>query len=117
MGLYRKTLLTLALAAGLAACTGARAPAQPSVAGAVPDVQRGRLLYENSCNACHTTQPHWRSQRLVGDWSDLVAQVTRWQGIAGLHWTSDEIRDVAIFLNEEFYHVPCDVCGGPRASR
>lgn len=113
--LDRRTLLAAALAAACAGC-GVTAPATPSAAAA-PDVQRGKLLYENNCNTCHTTQPHWRSQRLVGDWSDLVAQVTRWQGIAGLHWTSDEIRDVAIFLNEEFYHVPCDVCGGPRASR
>jgi mono/diheme cytochrome c family protein len=117
MNLYRKALLAATLLVGLAGC-GSSPPAT-TVAAAAPDVQRGKLLYENNCNTCHTTQPHWRSQRLVGDWSDLVAQVTRWQGIASLHWTSEEIRDVAIFLNEQFYHLPCDVevCGGPRASR
>jgi mono/diheme cytochrome c family protein len=85
-------------------------------AAAAPNVERGRMLYENTCNACHTTQPHWRSQRLVATWSDLVAQVTRWQGVAGVRWNSDDIRDVATFLNEQFYHLPCDACGGPRAS-
>jgi hypothetical protein len=116
MALSRKTVLAFALAAALGACSTSSSTSSGSVAGAVPDVQRGRLLYENSCNACHTTQPHWRSKRLVATWGDLVAQVTRWQGIAGLNWTSDEIRDVAVFLNEEFYHLPCDACGGPSAS-
>ena len=116
MALYRKIVVALALAAALGACSTSSPKASSSVAGAVPDVQRGRLLYENSCNACHTTQPHWRSKRLVATWGDLVAQVTRWQGIAGLNWASDEIRDVAVFLNEQFYHVPCDACGGPSAA-
>lgn len=115
MALSRKSVLAIALAAALGACSTSSSTSSASVAGAVPDVQRGRLLYENSCNACHTTQPHWRSKRLVVTWGDLVAQVTRWQGIAGLNWTSDDIRDVAVFLNEEFYHLPCDACGGPSA--
>ena len=108
-------LLVLSLSILLAACAGSRTSAGPAAAAA-PDIERGRLLYENTCNACHTTQPHWRSQRLVGTWSELIAQVTRWQGIAGVRWSSDEIRDVATFLNEQFYHLPCDACGGPRAS-
>ena len=114
MAPYRKTLLVLALAASLAACSSP--PVPTAAAASPPDTTRGRLLYDNSCNACHTTQPHWRSQRLVSSWSDLVAQVTRWQGVAGLSWTSDEIRDVAVFLNEQFYHLPCDACGGPSAA-
>ena len=105
----------ISLLTSRATCSGIDGATGASVAGAVPDVQRGRLLYENSCNACHTTQPHWRSKRLVVTWGDLVAQVTRWQGIAGLNWSSDDIRDVAVFLNEEFYHLPCDACGGPSA--
>ncbi len=113
MPLYRKTTLALALVAALAACSSP--PAQTAAAASAPDTSRGRLLYENSCSACHTTQPHWRSQRLVSSWTGLVAQVTRWQGIAGLRWSGDEIRDVAFFLNEQFYHLPCEACGGPSA--
>ncbi len=113
----RKTVVVLAAAVLLGACSTRPTTTASAAAPAVPDVQRGAMLYENSCNACHTTQPHWRSQRLVATWSDLVAQVTRWQGVAGLNWTSDEIRDVAVFLNEQFYHLPCDACGGPRAAR
>ena len=108
----RSTLLALALAA---ACTTSPAGAPGAASG--PNVERGRLLYEASCNACHTTQPHWRSQRLAKSWPDLLAQVDRWQRVAGAQWTADDVRDVAIYLNEQFYHLPCDACGGPAAAR
>lgn len=101
----------------LASAACASPPAGAPAAASVPDVQRGRLLYETSCNACHTTQPHWRSQRLVKSWSDLLAQVDRWQRVAGAQWTAYDVRDVALYLNEQFYHLPCDACGGPAAAR
>ena len=105
-------LLALALAAACATSPGA-APG----AASVPNVERGRLLYEASCSACHSTQPHWRAQRLAKSWPDLLAQVDRWQRVAGAQWTADDVRDVAIYLNEQFYHLPCDACGGPAAAR
>jgi mono/diheme cytochrome c family protein len=79
------------------------------------DVERGRLLYENACGACHTTQPHWRERRLVNDWNGLVQQVTRWQGIAGQNWSRPEIGDVSAYLNQRFYRLRCDApgCAGP----
>lgn len=110
MRLYRKIPVALAAAAALAGCGSS--PAQPRAA---TDLERGRLLYENSCATCHTTQPHWREQRLVQSWAGLLAQVERWQGIARAGWTPGDIQDVASYLNATFYHLPCDACGGPRA--
>jgi len=110
MGLYRKTLLAAALA-GLAACSTRPA----ATASAATDLERGRLLYENTCQTCHTTQPHWREKRLVKTWHDLVAQVGRWQDVAHAGWTPRDIQDVASYLNATFYKLPCDACGGPRA--
>jgi len=75
----------------------AQSPAAPS---------RGELLYETHCIACHTTQVHWRDQRLVGDYASLVAQVVRWQGNTGLGWTREEISEVARYLDATFYHLP-----------
>ncbi len=77
---------------------------------------RGRLLYDTACVACHTTQAHWRGKSVVHSWSDLVYQVTRWQQNAGQQWTPEEIVDVAAYLNGEFYRLPCPVtgCGGRR---
>ena len=85
---------------------------------AIPaDEERGRLLYETACVACHTTQAHWRDKRIVRSWPELVRQVTRWQHNAGQNWQSADIVDVAAHLNGRFYNLPCPVpgCGGPQA--
>lgn len=111
MSLDRKTLVILLLGSLLGAC------ARPLPREATADPQRGRLLYENSCDSCHTTQPHWRAARRVKSWPDLLAQVDRWQNVARANWTSADVRDVASYLNAQFYHLPCDACGGPRALR
>ena len=67
------------------------------------DEARGQLLYETHCNACHSTQIHWRDQKQVTDWESLVTQVRYWQFICGLSWNRDEIDDVAHHLDKNFY--------------
>jgi hypothetical protein len=64
---------------------------------------RGQLLYTAHCNACHTSQIHWRDQKLVTDWESLLLQVRRWQYITALNWSDDEISDVALHLDRLFY--------------
>jgi len=78
------------------------------------DLKRGALLYEAGCGECHTTQPHWREKRIVKTWPELLFQVERWQRVGGRGWSAEEIRDVAAYLNREFYRMPCPVagCGG-----
>ena len=82
------------------------------------DVQRGRLLYETHCVACHTTQAHWRDKHIVKSWADLLYQVARMQKNAGQDWSSAEIGDVAAYLNEQFYKMQCPKqgCESPEAS-
>lgn len=93
-------------------------PEKPEAAVAAADVQRGRLLYETYCIACHTTQAHWRDKHIVASWADLLYQVARMQKNAGQDWSSAEINDVAAYLNELFYKMPCPSpdCGEPQAS-
>jgi mono/diheme cytochrome c family protein len=93
-----------------AACA---APAGPESRPAV-DIARGGDLYRAYCNVCHTAQVHWREKRLVRSWDDLRYQVSRWQKIDGLNWSTDEIDDVAAYLNRVFYDLPCPGvgCGG-----
>ena len=67
---------------------------------------RGALLYSTHCIACHTEQVHWRERRLATDWASLRAQVWRWQAEAALGWSDDDVADVAMYLNEEFYRFP-----------
>ena len=64
---------------------------------------RGELLYATHCIACHTTQVHWRDQRIATDWTRLNAEVRRWQGTAARNWSEAEIVEVARYLNESIY--------------
>lgn len=64
---------------------------------------RGELLYTTHCVACHTTQMHWRDQRLAQDWDSLRALVRRWQATALLQWSEDDILEVTRHLNERIY--------------
>ena len=94
----------VALAAGCAS-----PPEQPSPPMVSSD--RGGDLYRDSCNACHTAQVHWREKRMVQTWDDLIFQVTRWQRIADLRWSQEEVADVAAYLNAVFYDLPCPAAG------
>ncbi|HEU0188952.1 MAG TPA: hypothetical protein VFQ97_03055 [Gallionella sp.] len=67
---------------------------------------RGGLLYSTHCIACHTSEVHWREQKLATDWSNLKAQVLRWQTSIGLLWSKEEITDVAHYLNAAYYGFP-----------
>lgn len=73
-----------------------------------PDTPRGEMLYTTHCIACHTTQVHWRENRLAENWSSLNAQVRRWQSNEQLSWNDDDIRAVARYLNKLYYHFPED---------
>jgi mono/diheme cytochrome c family protein len=81
-----------------AACLCAAALAQTGT-----QATRGELLYSTHCIACHTTQVHWREQKLAWDWATLSQQVRRWADIAGLGWSDEEIVDVARYLNATYY--------------
>ena len=80
--------------------------ALPLYAQAPPPASRGELLYMTHCIACHTKQVHWRDGRVVTDPSSLTAQVARWQKNTGLDWSSEEIQDVARYLNATVYRFP-----------
>ena len=71
-----------------------------------PRDTRGQLLYETHCIACHTTQMHWREQRLARDWGTLKFQVRRFQGIAMLGWSDEDVDAVAHYLNDTIYRFP-----------
>ncbi len=77
-------------------------------AAAEPDrgSSRAQLLYDTHCIACHTAKVHWRNDKLATDWNSLKAQVDRWQNIAGLGWSGQDIADVAFYLNILHYNYP-----------
>lgn len=79
------------------------------------DMQRGQLLYDAQCVSCHTTEMHWRDKSIVSSWSDVLAQVSRWQDNIGQQWSPSDIGDVSAYLNATYYKVPCSLpgCQGP----
>ena len=66
---------------------------------------RGQLLYENHCQACHTSVVHVRESRRARSLEDLEYWVTRWAGELKLHWRADEINDVVDYLNRRYYKI------------
>jgi mono/diheme cytochrome c family protein len=67
---------------------------------------RGQLLYSTHCIACHTTQVHWRDEKLATDWTSLKFQVRRWQENVGLGLGEDDVGAIASYLNGLYYHFP-----------
>ncbi|CAN7735355.1 MULTISPECIES: c-type cytochrome [unclassified Variovorax] len=84
----------------LAACVLASALACAPTASAQ---SRGELLYATHCIACHTTQVHWRDRKLATDWNSLKLQVRRWQAVAALDWSEEDVLEVTRHLNDSFY--------------
>ncbi|MGQ0622684.1 MAG: hypothetical protein ACT4QA_22735 [Panacagrimonas sp.] len=111
-----RPIIAIVLASSLVGCGGrvnlaTEGGADPQPTVVVLDTQRGRLLYDTACVACHTTQAHWRDNSIVGSWSDVLVQVERWQKNAGQQWGSSEIGDVAAYLNAVYYKMPCSTTG------
>ena len=98
--------------------SSAQSVASPARLLSAADLANGRALYQSACDMCHSQNIHWREKRLARSWELLVKEVTRWQSNAGRHWESSEIRDVAAYLNERFYQLPCppDECMDKQAA-
>jgi cytochrome c553 len=101
--LFGTTQLRRLLSCLLGACV-----AGPLSVGAqpTPSDSRGELLYSTHCVGCHTTQVHWRDNKLATDWTTLRAQVRRWESNIGMNWSDDDIVAVARYLNEHYYRFP-----------
>jgi len=92
----REIAIALIAAGGLAA----------SAAGwgaELPDLERGRALYENHCVVCHTPKVHRRMPALPLRIDDLRFIVTLWVSQQGLTWSRDDIEDVVFYLDRTYY--------------
>lgn len=74
-----------------------------SACQSVPSLERGRALYENHCVVCHTAKVHRRVPPLPIAVDDLRFIVTVWATQQGLHWSREEIEDVAYYLDRTHY--------------
>lgn len=78
-----------------------------SLLSVAADVERGKLLYENSCGVCHESALHIRERRTARSFEQIQAQVVRWSTAAQAQWTLEEVEDVADYLNSTYYRYPC----------
>lgn len=74
------------------------------VSGAdVPNLERGRALYENHCQVCHTQKVHTRPNRMTLTVAAMRDIVDGWQREENLRWSAQEIDDVVYFLGATLY--------------
>lgn len=69
------------------------------------DLQRGRSLYENHCQACHAKPLQRRKDSKIETQDDLRRRVAAWGDHAGESWGAAEIDDVTSYLDDRFYHL------------
>ena len=67
------------------------------------DANRGRLLYENHCQGCHTSRAHVRDNRKANTIAEVRGWVNRWQATQALGWSATELDDVTAWLYLRFY--------------
>ncbi len=65
---------------------------------------RGQALYENHCMSCHEDGVHTRDARRATSIAELRKWVATWSFHASLDWSSEEIDDVADFMDRRYYH-------------
>ena len=71
--------------------------------GQAADTERGKMLYENHCMSCHESVLHIREDRRAKALGEIYWQTTRWAVTQQLEWRYDDVRDVAQYLNNQFY--------------
>lgn len=72
-----------------------------SVYAADPD--NGEELHMENCTGCHDSSAYTRSNKKVKSLPKLGAQVRFCKDNLGITWFDDEVDDVIIHLNKEYY--------------
>lgn len=81
----------------LAALLAAAAPLRAQ------DLERGKLLYETHCGACHYERVHQRARPAVRDLAQLHAMVARWAPQTKHRFTPEDQEAVVLYLNASHY--------------
>ncbi len=89
-----------ASAPAMEALPGNETRPQPVLPPALP---RGQMLYENHCMACHESAAHIRGRQVVKSLPQLRETVMRWADYLKLPWHREEVEDVVIYLDNEYY--------------
>ena len=74
------------------------------------DLERGKLLYENHCRMCHESVAFKRDDKIAHSYEEVRAQVSRWQANTSLHWSAEDVANVASYVTKTYYRIPCPDC-------
>lgn len=74
------------------------------------DLDRGRALHETHCRMCHDSVAYKRDKKIAATYDEVRAQVVRWQTNTSLHWSEQDIDNVATYLAKTYYNLPCPTC-------
>jgi len=71
------------------------------------DPQRGKMLYDTHCVACHYERIHKRdpSRSLVRTFTQLRLEVAQRAANTGQRFTIDDLDDIAEYLNRTHYRL------------
>ena len=89
----------------LAALLNAMALSAVNTPLSAQEFDRGEALYENHCKECHEALAHTRHGSRINSMGDIRSWVASWSVHSKLDWSSQEISDVADYLNNKFYHL------------
>lgn len=85
-------------------CASAIALFALSLAASAQDAARGRALYETHCGGCHYERIHdERLRPAVRDLPDLRDMVAQWARETKRSFTTEELDDIVLYLNESHY--------------
>ncbi len=68
-----------------------------------PALPRGQMLYENHCMVCHESMAHISARQVVKSLPQLRETVLRWADYLKLPWRREEVEDVVIYLDNQYY--------------
>jgi len=68
-----------------------------------PTASRGQMLYENHCMSCHESAVHIRKRQQAKSLQQLRARVLYWADYLQMHWGKEEVEEVVIYLNNQYY--------------
>ena len=67
------------------------------------DYANGAELHMQSCTGCHDNSIYTRQPRRVNSLPALGKQVRFCKDNLGVSWFDDEVNDVILYLNQDFY--------------
>lgn len=87
----------------LALTTFLAATAQAALPG---DAAEGKRLHDAHCTSCHDSAVYVRKDRMVRSLEDLKTQVVGCGRVAKQTFSSEQVRDIVKYLNDQFYRFP-----------